>query len=189
LPISFFLLFGLSRARTYKNIRESLAVGSMVRGRRAPAQVEGNSGMTTIAILQCESAAIRKWQMVVAEAALPFEARWTLAALKRADGNIHRRLTDQRNLFDRALLTGSAEDIEIHGAALCRGYSMAIQALEKAAEPDDAYLLGQDARSGFRVAIGQQKAAAQRVRELHGDKVVWITPDEVAAITANIEKF
>jgi hypothetical protein len=27
------------------------------------------------------------------------------------------------------------------------------------------------------------------VRELHGDKVVWITPDEVAAIVANIEAF
>jgi hypothetical protein len=145
--------------------------------------------MTTIAILQCESAAIRKWQAVVAEAALPFEARWTLTALKRADDDIHRRLIDQRSLFDRALLIGSAEDIELHGAALCRGYAMAIQALERAAEPDDAYLLGQDVRSGFRVAIGQQKAAAQRVRELHGEKVIWITPDEVAAIVANIEAF
>jgi hypothetical protein len=44
-------------------------------------------------------------------------------------------------------------------------------------------------RSGFRVAIGQQKAAAKRVRELHGDRVVWVTPDEVAAIVANLEAF
>jgi hypothetical protein len=44
-------------------------------------------------------------------------------------------------------------------------------------------------RSGFRVAIGQQKSVAQRVRELHGAAVVWVTPDEVAAIVANLEAF
>ncbi len=143
----------------------------------------------TIATLQREDAAIRKWQRAVAEAAMPFESRWTLAALKRIDLDIHRRLLDQRGLFDQALLTATAEDIELHGAALCRGYAKAIQALERAAEPDDAHLLGQDMRTGFRVAIGRQKAAAQRVRELHGVKVIWITPDEVAAIVANLEAF
>jgi hypothetical protein len=145
--------------------------------------------MTTIATIQREHVAIRKWQVAVAEAALPFEARWTLAALKRIDRDLHRRLLDQRGLFDKVLVTGTAEDIEVHGAALCRGYAVAIQTLERATEPDDAYMLGQDVRSGFRVAIGQQKAAAQRVRELHGDKVVWVTPDEVAAIVANLEGF
>jgi hypothetical protein len=128
-------------------------------------------------------------QTAVAEAALPFESRWTFAALKRADAGIHRRLMDQRGIFDRMLVIGTVEEIEIHGAALCRGYAVAIQTLERAAEPDDAYLLGQDMRTGFRVAIGQQKAAAQRVRELHGDKVIWITPDEVAAVLANVEAF
>jgi hypothetical protein len=112
------------------------------------------------------------------------------AGRKRVDRDLHRRLVDQRDLFDQALVTGTAEEIEVHGAALCRGYAIAIQALERAAEPDQAYMLGQDVRSGFRVAIGQQKAAAQRVRELHGaSKVVWVTPDEVAAIVANLEAF
>ena len=145
--------------------------------------------MTTIATIQREHAAIRKWQTAVAEAALPFEARWTQAALKRVDQDLHRRLLDQRDLFDQALVTGTAQDIELHGAALCRGYAIAIQALERAAEPDNAYMLGQDVRSGFRVAIGQQKAAAQRVREVLGDKVVWVTPDEVATIVAHLEAF
>jgi hypothetical protein len=31
--------------------------------------------------------------------------------------------------------------------------------------------------------------AAERVRELHGATVIWITPDEVAAIMANLEAF
>ena len=145
--------------------------------------------MTTIATIQREHAAIRKWQNAVAEAALPFEARWTLAALKRADADIYQRLQDQRSLFDHALVAGTAEDIQLHGAALCRGYAKAIQVLEVAAKPDDAYMLGQDMRSGFRVAIGRRQAVAQRVREVHGETVVWITPDEVATIVANLEAF
>jgi hypothetical protein len=92
-----------------------------------------------------------------------------------------------RSLLDQALVTGTPEEIELHGAALCRGYAKAIQVLEVAAEPDDAYMLGQDMRSGFRVAIGRRKAVAQRVREVHGETVVWITPDEVATIVANLE--
>jgi hypothetical protein len=143
----------------------------------------------TIVDIQREQAAIRRWQGAVAEAALPFERRWTWAALRRVDAGIHRRLRRQSSLFDQALVTGTAETIELHGAALCRGYAIAIQTLERTAQPDDAYLLGQDSRSGFRVAIGQQKAAAPRVRELHGDMVVWITPDEVATIVANLEAF
>jgi hypothetical protein len=143
--------------------------------------------MTTIGTIQREHAAICKWQMAVAEAVLPFEMRWTLAALKRIDAEIYRRLQDQRSLFDHALVAGTAEDIQLHGAALCRGWAKAIQVLEAAAEPDDAYMLGQDMRSGFRVAIGRQKAVAQWVRELHGKTVVWITPDEVATIVANLE--
>ena len=35
------------------------------------------------------------------------------------------------------------------------------------------------------VVIGQQKAAARR--ELSGKAVIWITPDEVAAVLANLE--
>ena len=141
----------------------------------------------TLIDIQREQMAIRRWQGAVAEAALPFERRWTLAALNRVDPDIHRRLIAQRSLLDQAQVTGTAEEIELHGAALCRGYAKAIQLV--AAEPDDAYMLGQDMRSGFRVAIGRQKAVAQRVREVHGKTVIYVTPDEVAAIVANLEAF
>src|SRR6476620_8462527 len=124
--------------------------------------------MTTLHALKAEDAAMRQWAAAVAEAALPFESRWTLAALKRVNADILRRLLEQRGLFDHAMGTGTADEIEQHGAALCRGYRKATQTLEQAAEPDDAYMLGQDPRSGFRVAIGEQKAAAERVRELNG---------------------
>jgi putative transposase len=37
--------------------------------------------------------------------------------------------------------------------------------------------------------VPAQRPTAERVRELHGQPVVWITPDEVAAIVANLEAF
>jgi hypothetical protein len=145
--------------------------------------------MTTVTAMRQEHAAIRTWVPNVSTAAIPFESRWTLAALKRVDPDVHRRLREQRALFDQALVAGTADEIERHGAAMCRGYAKAVQVLETAGEEDDAYMLGQDPRSGFRIAIGQQKPAAQRVRQLHGEVVTWITPDEVAAVLANLEAF
>ena len=131
--------------------------------------------MTTVLDIQREGAAIRKWVPAVTEAAVAFERRWTLMALKRIDPDIYRRLLDQRSLFEKAAVTGTPKEIEEHGAAMCRSYAMAIRVLEAAAVPDDAYMLGQDPRTGLRVAIGEQKAAAGRVCELHGRSVIWIT--------------
>jgi hypothetical protein len=145
--------------------------------------------MTTIGTIRREDAAIRKCMAAVSEAATPFESRWTWGGLHRVDPDVHRRLIEQRNLLNKAMVTGTAAEIEMHGAAMCRGYAKAVQVLVQAAAPDDAYMLGQDPRSGFRVAIGEQQAAAERVRELHGQTVIWITPDEVATIVANLEAF
>ena len=36
-------------------------------------------------------------------------------------------------------------------------------------------------------AIGENKASAARVRELHGKEAIWVTPDEVASIWAQAE--
>jgi hypothetical protein len=145
--------------------------------------------MTSVGQLKSEHAALIHWMRAVSEVASLFEARWTLAALKRADADIYRRLCEQRALFDKALITGSAADIERHGAAMCRGYALGVMALERAGEADNAYLLGQDPGSGLRVAVGEQKAAAARVREVHGNTVVWMTPDEVATMLATTEAF
>jgi hypothetical protein len=136
-----------------------------------------------------ESAAVRYWMRAVSEAAMPFESRWTWASLKRIDPDVYRRVREQCDLFGYELGTGSLTDIEAHGAATCRGYARAFQVLGSAAEPDNAYQLGQDPKTGLQVAIGQQRAAAERVRELHGESVAWITPDEVAMLLANLEAF
>ena len=115
----------------------------------------------TLTDIQREQMAIRRWQGAVAEAALPFERRRTVAALKRVDPDIHRRLIAQRSLFDQRWSPAHPKRSTTR-PALCRGGTKAIQDPEAAAEPDDGYMWGQDMRSGFRVAVGQQKAVAQR---------------------------
>jgi hypothetical protein len=138
---------------------------------------------------EVKSTAVRYWIRAVSEAAIPFESRWTWAALKRVNSEVHDRLRKQCDLFAYSLENGSFADVKAHGLATCRGYAKAFQVLATAAEPDATYQLGEDPHTGFRVAIGHQKAAAERVRESHGEGVVWITPDEVAALLGNLEAF
>jgi len=123
----------------------------------------------------------------VAEAAQAFESRWTLAALKRVDADLHRLWGEQQDLYHEALITGGDPEVEEQAAAMCRGWAAIAQAMEAAGAEDDACLLGFHATTGTRVAIGEQKHAIARVRELHGDKVIWITPDEVAALVDGME--
>jgi hypothetical protein len=135
------------------------------------------------------AAAVRHWHGEVSRAALPFESRWTFLALRRVDADLARRLHEQRGLFDQACIMGEAGEVEEQGAALCRGYVAAVRALTTADCPDDAYMLGSDPATGLKVAVGHQRAAVERVREVHGEDVIWITPDEVAALMASVEAF
>ena len=139
--------------------------------------------------IEREDRIIRRWLAEVSTAALGFERRWTDTALKRVDADVARRLREQRDLFDKACAIGTTEEVEQHGAAMCRGYAYAVKMLEAAAEPDDAYMLGQDPISGFRIAIGHQRAAGDRVSEQFGQSVMWITPDEIAAVLSGLEGF
>lgn len=132
---------------------------------------------------------VRHWLGEVSAAAAPFESRWTWLALRRVDDGLGRRLHEQRGLFDQACITGSGDEVETHGGAMCRGYAAAVRALEAAGAEDDAYMLGSDPETGCRVAVGIQRAAIERVRELHGQDVIWVTPDEVACLMASVEKF
>lgn len=134
------------------------------------------------------SSTVTHWLGEVSAAAMPFESRWTWLALRRVDDDLGRRLFEQRGLFDQACITGTAAEVETHGAAMCRGYAAAVRALEQAGAEDDSYMLGFDPATGLRVAVGSQRAAVDRVRELHGSEVVWVTPDEVAVMVASVEK-
>lgn len=118
-------------------------------------------------------------------AAAAFESRWTMRALRRVDTDLCQAVEEQRALFHEALLIGENPEITEHGEAMCRGWQAAVVRMEQAGEPDDAYFLG--ASGGVTVAIGGCRASNARVRELHGDRVVWLTPDEVAAMFAGLQ--
>lgn len=145
---------------------------------------EGES--LAVAARQLNKATV-EWLGAVSVAAQAFEARWTLLALRRVDAALAKRLHEQRELFVEAYVTGDVADIVEQGAAMCRGYVIAAAALEQAGAPDDAYQLGQCPNTGTMVAIGEQKAAVNRVREVYGENVIWVTPDEIAMLFATIE--
>lgn len=133
--------------------------------------------------------ASREWWGKVTEAATMFERRWTWAHLGRVNLELATRLAEQRMLFDHATLTGTVGDIEMQGAATVRGWLAAIKFMDAADEEDSAYMIGRDPGTGLTVAIGEQKAAADRVVELHGGEAIHITPDEVATMFASVEAF
>ena len=123
----------------------------------------------------------------VGRAAEAFEGRWTLRALKRVDEKLHELFTEQEEDYGQALIVGDQGAVEEQAGAMVRAYVAVTQRMVEAQEPDDVYLLGLDAHTGTRVAIGDQQHARARVRELHGDAVIWFTPDEVAAMVAGLE--
>jgi len=127
----------------------------------------------------------------VADAALTFERRWTDLALRRVDPALARMLHEQVEIFDRACIKGTVEDIATQGAGLCRGYAAAVRVMDTGGDnqpvPDDAYQLGSDPVTGCKVAIGHHKGIVGRVQELHGEDVICMTPDEVAVMVGSVE--
>jgi hypothetical protein len=121
-----------------------------------------------------------EWQAKVCNAALTFEARWTEAALRRIDPALHARFLRQRELFNDASENGTIDDVVEQGAAMVRGYVAVVATMEAAGGPDEAYQIGRGP-GGLAVGIGPKPCCA-RLRELYGDVVVWLSPDEVAAI-------
>lgn len=130
-----------------------------------------------------------EWTARISEAAAVFERRWTILALQRVDADLADRLREQRSIFNEATMFGKPSDIIEHGGAMCRGWQAAVALMDRLDVQDDAYMLGACPQTGVKVAVGHQKAAVGRVREVHGQDVVWITPDEVATLIATAEAF
>jgi hypothetical protein len=121
-----------------------------------------------------------EWQTKVGRAAVPFEARWTEAALRRTDPGLHDRFLKQRELFNAALENGTIDEVVDNGAAMVRAYVAVVAAMEAAGAGDDAYQIGRGP-GGLTIAIGPKPCCA-RVQELYGNAVQWFSPDEIAAI-------
>jgi predicted signal transduction protein with EAL and GGDEF domain len=117
---------------------------------------------------------------VASQAAIAFEARWTLAALKRVDPDLHAALLEQSAIYSQATMFGSAHDAAEHQKALARGYALAVSTMEASGAEDDAYMIGN--HNGLMVAISHQKAVQQRVPH-----AIVLSPDEVALLCSVVK--
>lgn len=113
-----------------------------------------------------------------------FRSRWRLSTLARVNAGLHTALCEQIDLYNAALVTGSATDAREHAAAMVRGWAAACRALESPLLSDDAYLTGFDPSTGTRVVIAEQHGSIGRVQCLKGERVLVVTPDEVAKLMA-----
>jgi hypothetical protein len=114
----------------------------------------------------------------VAEAARSYESRWTLAALKLVDSGLYARFCEQQGAWGEALVTGSRQDIADQTGGMVRGWIAITRRMEEAGAEPDAWVDGVDARTGLRVRICRQRAAAD------ASPHPVVTPDEVAALLA-----
>lgn len=126
----------------------------------------------------------QEWNAKISHLAERFEARWLHITLEQLDVDLAEALTDQKRRYAKAATTGTATEIREEGAALCRGYQVAGEALEAAQAADSAYLVGRCEQTGTVIAIGHSPASVARVRELYGEGAIWMSPDEVATMIA-----
>lgn len=124
--------------------------------------------------------------MLVAPAEAAFRCRWRLQTLERVDKDLHDRLIEQQALYDRALITGPDSEARDQAAAMVRGWRAAVAALESPLRPDDSYMVGFDNRTHIAVVIAEQPGSQARVQVRDGQKVITVTPDEVAKIVAGL---
>jgi hypothetical protein len=77
--------------------------------------------------------AIESWMEKVRFAALKFEQRFMYLTLDRVDEALARTLQTERDDFDRAVMTGSFEEINRLGESVCRSFEKATKAMEQEA--------------------------------------------------------
>lgn len=129
---------------------------------------------------------VAELMQMVGKAETAFRSRWRLSTLARLDPELHNLLCEQIGLYDRALVTGSDEDAREQANAMVRGWRAAVSALESPLQPDDAYLTGWDPNTNTIVVIADCSGSGARARVEQGQKIVCVTPDEVAKIVAGL---
>lgn len=131
-------------------------------------------------------ALIAELMQMVALAEAAFRSRWRLQTLARVDPDLHNLLIEQMGLYDSAMVRGSDEDARTQADAMVRGWRAAVSALESPLRSDDAYLVGFDGQTGIAVVIAEQAGSVARCQVRDGQKVITVTPDEVAKIVAGL---
>lgn len=133
-----------------------------------------------------DSQAALRLMREVQDAAVLLEGRWTMGALARVDPALAELLREQIEDYQEARITGTMHEFKTQAKGAVRGYLKAVRVMEESGFEHDAYLLGLDPNTGSRVAIGDKRASARYVAAIHGDRVTWLTADEVAKLWASI---
>lgn len=115
-----------------------------------------------------------------------YRSRWRLSTLQRVNPDLHQLLVEQIDLYNTSLITGTDKEAQVQAEAMVRGWRAACAALEGPALPDDAYQVGFDLNTGTRVVIAEQAASIGRVQSVKGERVMIVTPDEVARMVAGM---
>jgi len=104
---------------------------------------------------------LKLWRGRATAAALPLEEQWTWKALRKVDVELAQRLREQRDLFDEMCVVGAPKDIAEHGAAMVRGYGVAIACMHRHAVRVE------------RIRVAKQGPNLQQLVEQHGgyDKI------------------
>lgn len=123
---------------------------------------------------------------MVGQAEQAFRSRWRLLTLAKLNPELHQLLVEQIGLYDRALVTGSDQDARDQAEAMVRGWRAACSALESPLQPDDAYLTGWDPNTNTIVVIAECSGSGARAQIAAGQKIICVTPDEVAKIVAGV---
>ena len=119
---------------------------------------------------------------LVTPAEMAFKSRWRMSTLERVDPDLAQALREQQALYDSAMLKGTDDDVRVQSEAMVRGWRAACQKMEHPLQEDDAYFIGFDTFTGTKVCIADHKACAARAQQVHGQKVLLVTPDEVAKL-------
>jgi hypothetical protein len=132
---------------------------------------------------QREASLAAKLMARLSVAQASYLGRWSLEALRRVDAELHARVVEQRDLAAEAFVVGEDEEFLAHGEAMCRGWLAAVERMEAAAAPQDAYMLGQ--HGGTIVAIGP--SAMGELSGMYDARLVWLTPDQVAQMWVGLQ--
>lgn len=123
---------------------------------------------------------------LVAPAESAFRSRWRTSTLKRLDPELYQLLAEQIDLYETSLITGSDEDTRDQAAAMVRGWRAACARMEAPLEDDDAYFTGYDESTLTKVVIGPFMASVARVQFVKGERLILVTPDEVARLVGGM---
>ena len=129
-------------------------------------------------------------QVKAAQAA--FEARHTQLELEQADPAFADLLKRQRNLFDKATVTGTIDAVIRHRDGMLRGYGKAADILDKVkADGSRQYETYRNERTGRTIVIGLNRAGSstERFVERFGKGTVYLTALEAAALLDRLKAF